>query len=138
MNTSTRPQPPESALSAPYWEGLARGELLLQICAHCGTVRHYPRLLCTQCFRESVRWVAASGHGRIHSWTIAHYAYHPGFADELPYTLVTVDLDEGPRALGRWYGDALAIGLPVCVRITPSTEGPELGFALDADACATA
>jgi uncharacterized protein len=123
-----RPAPPESALSAPYWEGLARGELRLQACAHCGTLRHYPRLLCTACLREGVTWRAVSGRGRIQSWTVAHYAYHPAFGAELPYTLVTVDLEEGPRALGRWHGEALALDLPVRARFIPREDGVELGF----------
>jgi hypothetical protein len=32
----------------------------------------------------------------------------------VPYVLVTVDLQEGVRALGRWRGGPLAMGLPVC------------------------
>lgn len=35
----------------------------------------------------------------IYTCTVAHYAYHPSFAGEPPYTLVTVDLAEGPLAL---------------------------------------
>ena len=123
-----RPQPTPNALSAPYWEGLARGELLLQACARCGTLRHYPRLLCTDCFHDGVRWQRASGAGRIHSWTVAHHAFSPAFADDLPYTLVTVDLEEGPRALGRWRGDALAIGRAVCARVERRADGHELVF----------
>ena len=123
-----RPTPPESALSAPYWEGLAQGELRLQACAHCGTLRHYPRLLCTACFREGVTWRVASGRGRIHSWTVAHHAYHPAFGAELPYTLVTVDLDEGPRALGRWHGGELALGLRVRARVEMKDGVPALVF----------
>ena len=123
-----RPLPPPSALSEPYWDGLARGELMLQACAHCGAVRHYPRLLCTECYRADVQWRAASGRGRIHSWTVAHHAYHPAFAGELPYTLVTVDLDEGPRALGRWYCETPVLGQRVQARITQREAGPELGF----------
>ncbi|MCB1747326.1 MAG: OB-fold domain-containing protein [Gammaproteobacteria bacterium] len=135
-DTPARPEPPPSALSAAYWEGLRRGELLLQVCANCGVPRHYPRLLCCECYHDGVHWCAASGRGRVHSWTVAHYAYHPAFAAELPYTLVTVDLEEGPRALGRWYGGALAIGLPVRVRIVQREAGPELCFEV-ADAAAS-
>lgn len=52
--------------------------------------------------------------GKIHSWTHAYHAFHAGFAHEIPYTLVTVDLDEGVRSLGIWRGPAdLTIGMPV-------------------------
>ena len=108
-----RPVPPPSALSVPYWEGVAAGKLLLQCCGACGTLRHYPRLLCNACYSTSVTWQEASRKGTIHSWTVSHHAYHPSFAGDLPYTLVTVDLAEGPRALGRWRGPVPSIGLPV-------------------------
>ena len=132
--TSTPPSKPQvvsTAYSGPYWQGLVDGELLLQICSACGQVRHYPRLLCDRCYSDQVRWHAASGRGKIHSWTVAHHAYHPGFAAELPYTLVTVDLIEGPRALGRWLGDGLTIGLCVRLRIVNDTGQPELSFECD-------
>ena len=45
----------------------------------------------------NVAWLDASGNGRVHSWTVTHHAFHPGFKPDLPYTLVTVDLDEGVR-----------------------------------------
>lgn len=126
-----KPVPVPSALSQNYWDGLAAGELRLQYCAACDTPRHYPRLLCDRCYHAEVRWKPASGCGRIHSWTVAHHAFHPGFADELPYTLVTVDLDEGPRALGRWRGGALAIGEAVVARFETFENGVGLVFEAD-------
>ena len=107
MNQISRPSPQISDVSRPYWEAAAEGRLVLQCCAACGKFRHYPRLLCDHCYSTAVNWKTASGHGSIHSWTVAHHAFHPAFKDELPYVLVTVDLDEGVRALGRWRGEAL-------------------------------
>ena len=125
----SKPVPVPSALSAPYWEGLSAGELRLQACADCGQLRHYPRLLCSHCYSRAHRWQVASGHGRIHSYTVAHYAYHPAFAGELPYTLVTVDLAEGPRALGRWLGDAApAFGAAVQLVIVHRESSPALAL----------
>lgn len=100
-----RPQPPASDISAPYWEAAAAGRLLLQTCGACGAIRHYPRLLCDKCYSDEVHWTQASGEGKVHSWTVAHHPFHPAFAQELPYTLVTVDLKEGARALGRWQSE---------------------------------
>lgn len=127
----TKPVPVTNVLSAPYWQGLNDGQLLLQACAVCGALRHYPRLLCTACFSDAVRWQAASGRGQIHSWMVAHHAFHAGFAADLPYTLVTVDLAEGPRALGRWLGDTPHIGLAVHARIERGGEAAELCFEPD-------
>ena len=99
MTAPARPSSRQSDLARPYWEAAAEGRLLLQCCAACGKVRHYPRLLCDSCYSDAVDWKEASGRGTIHSWTVAHHAFHPAFAAELPYALVTVDLDEGAA---RW------------------------------------
>ena len=126
--TIARPVPPPSALSAPYWEGAAAGRLMIQRCSGCGVLRHYPRLLCSSCYSTAVEWVEASGRGAIHSWTVAHHAYHPSFAADLPYTLVTVDLEEGVRALGRWRGATPAIGQKVIGRFEARADGVDLVF----------
>lgn len=88
-------------IDAPYWEGAARGVLVLQQCEDCGQIRHYPRLMCSNCHSLRVGHVEATGRGRVVSWTISHHAFSPKFAEEVPYALVTVELDEGVRILGR-------------------------------------
>ena len=70
---------------------------MLQSCGACGKVRHYPRPLCDACYSFDVRWIEAKGTGTVHSWTVTHHAFNPGFKAELPYVLVTVDLAEGVR-----------------------------------------
>ncbi|MBL8386011.1 MAG: Zn-ribbon domain-containing OB-fold protein [Burkholderiales bacterium] len=124
-----RPPQVPTALSRAYWEGAARGRLLIQRCGACGKLRHYPRLLCDACHADAVDWVEASGRGSVHSWTVCHHAFHPSFRDELPYTLVTVDLEEGVRALGRWRGPAPAIGMPVRGAFVARAGGVDLVFA---------
>ncbi len=132
LNPPVKPSPQITELSRPYWDAAAQGRLVLQQCGACGTVRHYPRLLCSVCHSDAVTWVPASGRGRVHSWTVAHHAFHPAFAAELPYTLVTVDLEEGVRALGRWNSDAApAIGLGTVGGFVPREGGVDLVFTLD-------
>ena len=135
MNTNTlttlpaKPSPQTSELARPYWDAVAQGKLVLQSCSACGKVRHYPRLLCDACYSDAVTWLPSKAIGTIHSWTVAHHAFHPAFAAELPYTLVTVDLDEGVRALGRWRSDvALSIGLPVQGAFEARDGGMDLVF----------
>ena len=121
-----KPAPHPSPLTQPYWDGTAEGRLRIQHCADCGKPRHYPRYLCDACHSFAVEWRDASGRGTVHSWTVAHHAFHPGFAGDLPYTLVVVDLPEGVRALGRYAeptGRGLAIGLPVRLSLVPAGEG---------------
>ena len=43
------------------------------------------------------QWTPSKRLGRVYSWTETHHAFNPGFKGELPYVLVTVDLDEGVR-----------------------------------------
>ena len=134
MTAPIKPSPPPNALSRPYWDAAAAGRLVLQCCTACAKVRHYPRLLCDACWSDAAHWQSASGRGTLHSWTVAHHAFHPAFADELPYTLVTVDLEEGVRALGRWRGTAaLALGLPVQGRFEAREGGVDLVFSARAE-----
>ena len=131
MNTDpdAKPAPHPTPESQPYWDAAAEGKLRLQRCAACGTVRHYPQLVCANCYSLDVGWIDATGRGTIHSWTVAHHAFHPAFKDELPYTLVIVDLEEGPRAMGRLDPQAqhrLRVGLPVQVFFPRNAEGVAL------------
>ena len=114
--TTAKPLPHPSVDTQPYWDGLNAHQLRLQHCAACGKVRHYPRPVCDVCWSMQVVWQDASGKGRVHSWTVTHHAFHPGFKAELPYTLVTVDLDEDVRMNARLRGldpTELRVGLPV-------------------------
>ena len=126
-----KPVPVPSSLTQPYWDAAQRGQLVLQQCSACATIRHYPRLLCAQCHSSEAHWTPASGLGHIHSWTVCHHVFHPGFAADVPYVLVTVDLQEGVRALGRWRGGPLALGLPVRGRFELAGDVPDLFFSLE-------
>ncbi len=127
--------PEPSPDTEPYWAGLRAGKLKLQCCAACGKVRHYPRPVCPYCHDMGVRWIDASGKGTLHTWTIAHHAFHPGFKGDLPYTLATVDLAEGVRMQAQMRGvdsTKLRIGLPVKVVFENATEDLTLPvFVLD-------
>jgi uncharacterized protein len=106
----------------PYWDGLREGRLRLQCCADCGKVRHYPRPVCDACWSMNASWIDASGRGTVHSWTVTHYAFHPGFKGDLPYILITVDLAEGVRRNAQVRGieaAQLRVGLPVMVAFDP-------------------
>ncbi|MBY0329584.1 MAG: OB-fold domain-containing protein [Acetobacteraceae bacterium] len=118
MAETSKPAPHPSPLTQPYWDGTAQGVLRIQHCAACGKPRHYPRYICDACHSFDTVWKDSTGRGTVHSWTVAHHAFHPGFAGELPYALVVVDLEEGVRALGRFAepsGNGLRLGLPVRV-----------------------
>jgi len=117
------PQPTPD--TQPYWDGLKAGTLRLQRCAACGKVRHYPRPVCDACWSMDCAWIDASGRGRVHSWTVTHHPFHPGWKQELPYALLTVDLEEGVRMQAQLRGldpAELRVGLPVRVAFETATE----------------
>ncbi len=120
-----KPVPEPSRDSKPYWDALNEGRLVIQQCAACGQLRHYPRPVCEACYSMEVTWRQASGRGRVHSWTVAHHPFHPGFKSELPYVLATVDLEEGVRMVAQLRGvapDEVAVGVPVDAAFERVTE----------------
>ncbi len=125
----TKPVPHPGPDTQPFWDGLARGEYLIQRCKDCGKLRHYPRPVCDGCWSMAHEWVAASGSGTVHSWTVCHHPFHMGFKAQSPYILLTVDLAEGVRAQGQLRGlpaEALRLGLPVALGYEREGEGPVL------------
>ena len=126
-----KPVPEPSPESRPYWAGLAEGRLMLQRCADCGRVRHYPRPLCDACHSFEVEWVEASGTGKVYSWTVTHHPFNIGFKRDLPYALATVDLVEGVRMQAQLRGvpaERIAIGLPVTLRVERAKDGLTLPY----------
>jgi uncharacterized protein len=91
-----RLQPVPTPETAHYWEGTARGELLLQRCRACEATYFPPQPFCPRCSSDDVEVVRSSGRGTLHSYVITHLAA-PGFA--APYVIAVVELDEGPRLL---------------------------------------
>lgn len=93
------PIPDES--SAPYWEGIRNGKLLLQRCKACGTLQFYPRSMCVACLTPDPDWVEATGRGNIHTFSTVHRTSDERFSHLVPYILAIVELDEGPRMMAR-------------------------------------
>jgi uncharacterized OB-fold protein len=82
--------------TGPFWEGCARGELLVQACGACGTRRMPPRPMCARCQSVAVQWVPTSGRGRIWSFIVPHPPLLPAFSAVAPYNAIIVELDEDP------------------------------------------
>lgn len=114
--------------SAPFWEGCLRGELRVQTCAACGRRRMPPRPLCPSCRSFADRWETTSGTGTIWSFVIAHPPLLPAYAQQAPYNVVVVSLDDDPgirlvgnlvtgpgRPLGEIDPATIRIGEPVRV-----------------------
>jgi uncharacterized OB-fold protein len=112
--------PSPDGLTAEFYAHLAAGALKLQRCDACATWRHPPRILCGRCGSGEWQWANTSGRGILFSWTITHQMLFPPFADDLPYAVVVVELEEGPRLVTALRGiehAALRLDLPVELRI---------------------
>lgn len=126
---------PSRSVSHDYWDGASQGKLILQQCGACGRIRHYPRPLCDACYSFDVLPVESPGTGVVYSWTVTHHAFAPSVSAELPYVLVTADLAEGVRVLGRMAPGPPAprVGLPVRVAFEAGPEGPLLMLVAEPD-----
>jgi uncharacterized OB-fold protein len=129
------PLPAVTEDSAPFWEGTARGELLMQKCSSCGRLRFPPRPMCPRCQSLDNEWVPMSGRGTVWSFVIPHPPLLPAFAELAPYNVVVVALDEDPalRLVGNLVAspdgpineidsETIRIGMPVRVVFQPAGE----------------
>ncbi len=124
-----RPMPAITHDNSFFFEGAARGELLIQRCESCGTLRHPPRPGCPKC--RSLDWgtVASSGRGTVFSFVVVHYPQVAAF--EYPLPVVLVELEEGTRLVSNIAGvkpEDIHIGLPVEVDFAHYAEGLTLPF----------
>ena len=95
-----KPLPTPSGLSQPFWDAAREHRLLFQRCRECGTSVFYPRDVCPgpTCFGVgTLDWVESSGKGSVYSYTINYQPANPSFADDVPYVLAIIQMDEGWR-----------------------------------------
>ncbi len=126
-----KPLPRVDEESKGFWEACERGELYVQRCGDCDTLRFYPRALCPECLSSQTEWLRCAGTGSVYTFTVVHQNQAGGFRDALPYVLAYVELDEGPRLLTNIEGCApeeVRIGMRVEVlfdAVTPEVTLPK-------------
>jgi uncharacterized OB-fold protein len=104
--------------TAFFWEGTSLGELRVQHCPECGTLRHPPGPTCMSCGADKPDYIVASGRGTVFSYVVHHHPAVPG--KDLPFVVALVELEEGVRMLGELRGVTPAeveIGMPVEVAL---------------------
>ncbi len=119
MSAGVKPiLPTISDLNRSFWEGCAAGELRMQGCVRCGHVRYPIAPICPRCLSPDDEWRRLSGRGEILSWVYFRRSYNAAWEHRLPYNVILVQLEEGPRMfsnavpLGR---DDLHVGMAVGV-----------------------
>ena len=131
MREYIKPLPRGEDDNGEFYRFCTQHELRFQRCTDCRTWRHMPRESCPACGSFDWGWERSSGKGRVFSWTVVHRALHPTFADDVPYAVVVIELDEGVRLVSQVVGlapEALRLGLPVEVMfddVTPEVTLPK-------------
>jgi uncharacterized protein len=90
-------RPAPDSLTSFFWDGAREHRLLLQRCDNCGRFQHPPEPVCHHCLSFSLGTGEVSGRGTIYSFEIATQAFHPWFADKIPFVIAVVELVEQPN-----------------------------------------
>ena len=90
------PRPIPSDKTRFYWDGAREGRLLIQRCEACGTWQHPPDVGCPKCLTDEPVPTEVSGRGSVYSFTVVRQAFDPAFADQLPFVVALVELEEAP------------------------------------------
>jgi uncharacterized OB-fold protein len=116
VDTYLKPRPELTDLNRPFWDYLRQHELRLQTCRSC-RVPWYPiGPVCPRCLGTDYSWEPVSGRATLVSWVLFQRAYDPAFADDVPYNVALVQLDEGPLMFSNVVGladDQIEVGMRV-------------------------
>ena len=99
MKEYKKPLPEIKPWSVAFWDGAKQHRLLIQECKDCGAKIFYPRKMCPECWSQNLSWAEASGKGKIFSYSVTMAGVEEKFAEDLPFVLALVDLEEGVRMM---------------------------------------
>jgi len=86
-----------------YNEALKGNKLLGLKCKKCGAVTVPPKMACRKCASPDMEVIELKGSGEIKTFTTVFVAPE-GRNDEVPYSIVLVELNEGPWLMGNLAG----------------------------------
>lgn len=86
----------DDPLTQPFWEGCARGELLIQRFTASGRLVWTPRPMDPHSRTLEYEWVPMSGTATIWSYVIPHPPLLPAYSDVAPFNVIVVALDDDP------------------------------------------
>jgi len=125
-----KPLPLLEGATGEFYEHCKNHELRFQRCTKCGKWRHVPRDMCAACGSWDWEWAKSSGRGALLTWTVVTLPMQPSFAEEVPYAVTLIEMDEGPRIVSRIVDvqpQDLRMGMPVEVifdAVTPEVTLP--------------
>ena len=122
-----------------FWTSGEDGRLRFLRCQKCGTFVHPPAPVCPVDLSRDLAPEAVSGRGTVHTFTVNHQPWIPGY--DPPYVIGLVEIEEQPdvRLMTNIVGcapDDVEVGMPVEVTFdhhddvwlplfTPRTAGNE-------------
>ena len=114
----------DDPLTAAYFAGAARGELVIPRCDGCERFVWYPAAECPAGGAGEPRWGPVSGRATLFSWAVLRRAFLPAFAEMVPFVTALVALDEDPAVRLCTYlvdadPDTLRADAPVQVTFRP-------------------
>ena len=120
-----KPEPRIDRWNRPFWEACREHRLIAQRCGETGQLWLPPGAVSPFAPGAAWSWAELAGLGRVESWVVMHQRYFEGFADELPYNVAQIRLDEGPQWIANLVGverEALTADLRVrVVFVDPET-----------------
>ena len=132
MSEYRKPLPTITDENRGFWEGAKQGKLTMQKCGECGHIRYPISHVCPDCLSYEFAWTPLSGRGEVFSYVVFHQLYNKAFADDIPYNVAMVQLEEGPRMFSNIVdvdsndGDAVTIGDKIEVVFEQAT--PEIAI----------
>ncbi len=118
-----------------YEEFLKEEKIMGSKCKKCVALALPPRPLCVSCFSQDLEWVQFRGAGKLVAFTSIVIAppsmAKEGFGKNNPYIVGVVELEEGPKIVGRIAGlDAkkpaeIDIGVALKAEFISTDPGPD-------------
>ena len=118
-----RPVPQPDADDGPFWAAAAQGRIVVSQCRQCWRCWVRPTPGCPSCGQSDIARIDATGAGSLYTWVVVNRAMDDSFADDVPYTIVVVDLDEGARVQARLTDSSLALTAGLRMTVTPYLSG---------------
>ena len=86
-----------SAIARPWWEALARDEIVMQRCDACAAWVFYPRPFCPACGSRSLHWAPVEHSATLYTWSVARVPVAPQFAFLGTPVLAVAEFGNGMR-----------------------------------------
>lgn len=97
LETSGRFLPIQYPEEEGFWARSREHILVVPECKNCGYIFWPIGPVCKRCLSLDLGWRQVSGRGHISSYVVFHKGWTEYLKARVPYVVVQVELDEGPR-----------------------------------------